>query len=263
MRRSIRRLAERLSRDLVLERRLPAKLGGATIVVTPDAALKLWRYHLYRFHPVLFDAAAELVFFGARVWDVGANVGLFAFAASYLAGAKGKVHAIEPDPFLASLLRRSAALQSHDRAPVEVIEAAATLESGTVELSIARRGRAANHLVIVKGSSQAGGVRTVVKVAAVTLDGMLDTDPAPDVVKIDIEGAEVIALRGATRLLSESRPRIFCEVSPGNARAVGALLASFDYDVLDASVPKTERSPLAVAPWNTLAIPRPRERRPT
>ncbi len=262
MRRSMRRLIEYLSRGRVLRRRLPEDLGGATIFVTPDAALKLWGSDLRRFDPALLDAAAELVFPGAQVWDVGANVGLFAFAAAYLAGEKGGVRAVEPDPFLASLLRRSAANQPAGRAAVEVIEAAATTTAGTVEFQIAERGRAANHLAAVEGSSQAGGVRTTRKVTAVTLDGLLETGPAPDVLKIDVEGAELLALRGATKLLTDVRPRIFCEVTAENAGPAGALFAAFGYDVFDASVPAANRSPLEVAPWNTLAIPRPRERGP-
>lgn len=259
MRRSIRRLIEYLSRGRVLKRRLPEDLGGASIFVTPDAALKLWGHDLRRFDPALLDAAAELVFPGAQVWDLGANVGLFAFASAFLAGEKGGVRAVEPDPFLASLLRRSAASQPAGRAPVEVIEAAATATAGTVEFQIAERGRAANHLATVEGSSQAGGVRTTRKVTAVTLDGLLETGPAPDVLKIDVEGAEMLALGGATRLLSETRPRIFCEVTAENSGPAGALFASFGYEVFDASVPAAERSPLESAPWNTFAVPRPPE----
>jgi FkbM family methyltransferase len=256
MRRSIRRLIEYLSRGRVLRRRLPEDFGGATIFVTPDAALKLWGYNLRRVDPALLDAAAELVFPGAQVWDLGANVGLFAFAAAYLAGEQGGVRAVEPDPFLASLLRRSAASQPSGRAPVEVIEAAAAATVGTVEFQIAERGRAANHLAAVEGSSQAGGVRTTRRVTAITLDNLLETGPAPDVLKIDVEGAEMLALRGATRLLTKIRPRIFCEVTAENAAEVGALFASCGYDVLDASAPAAARSPLASAPWNTLAVPR-------
>lgn len=260
MRRSIRRLVEYLSRGRVLRRRLPEDLGGATIFVTPDAALKLWGHDLRRFDPALLDAATELVFPGAQVWDLGANVGLFAFAAAYLAGEKGGVRAVEPDPFLASLLRRSAANQPAGWAAVEVIEAAAAAEQGAVEFQIAERGRAANHLAAVEGSSQAGGVRNTRRVAAVTLDGLLETGPAPDVLKIDVEGAELLALTGATRLLSEARPRIFCEVTAENAAEVGALFAAFDYEVFDASVPAADRKPLQAAPWNTLAVARPKER---
>ncbi len=263
----LRRLIERLSRGRVLRRNLPAELGGTTIFVTPDAALKYWGRDLRRIDPDLLDAATELVFPGARVWDVGANVGLFAFAAAFLAGERGSVLAIEPDPFLASLLRRSAAHEPSNRsarssgvlAAVEVIEAAVAATDGEVELHIAERGRAANHLAAVEGSSQAGGVRTRRRVRAVTLDGLLLTHAPPDVLKIDVEGAEMLVLGGAKKLLAEARPRVYCEVTEENSEAVGQLFAAFDYEVFDASIAAAERRPLGAAPWNALALPKPRE----
>jgi hypothetical protein len=59
--------------------------------------------------PELFSLAEKLIRPGDVVWDVGANVGLFTFAAAAKTGPTGKVLAIEPDPWLGTLLRRSAA----------------------------------------------------------------------------------------------------------------------------------------------------------
>jgi FkbM family methyltransferase len=252
----IRSLLERLSRGRVLRRRLPAAQGGHALYVSPDAAMRLWRRDLGAVDPFLLTMAGELVRPGMTVWDVGANVGLFAFAAAHAAGPSGRVLAVEADPWLAGLLQRSAGSAPPAYAPVEVLAAAVSDAPGSVELCIARRGRAGNHLSTVPGSTQTGGTREVRRVAAVTLDGLLDRSPAPQVVKIDTEGAELLCLRGGERLLREIRPVLLCEVTDGNAPAVGGLLRGHGYTMLDAG--SSRREPLDRPAWNTLALPEPR-----
>jgi hypothetical protein len=55
----------------------------------------------------LLRNAIELVRPGDVVWDIGANVGLFSFAAAAPAGSAGKIVSFEADVWLAVLLRRS------------------------------------------------------------------------------------------------------------------------------------------------------------
>lgn len=250
----LRRAIERWSRDRVVRRRLPPEFGSHALFVSPDASLRLWRRDLRRADPLLLGLAAELVRPGDRVWDVGANVGLFAFAAAFLAGPSGAVLAVEADGWLAGLLRRSAESAGPAYAPVEVLAAAVAESPGVAELHIAARGRAGSHLGDVAGSTQAGGVREVRQVAAVTLDGLLATSPPPRLVKIDVEGAEARCLRGAGRLLAEVRPVLLCEVSEPSAREVGERLLGLGYTLYDAEVPPGRRRPLATPAWNTLAV---------
>jgi FkbM family methyltransferase len=251
----IRSLVERWSRDRVLSRRLPADLGGHTLLVSPDSAARFWRRDLSQVDPLLLRLAREAVRPGAIVWDVGANVGLFAAAASFLAGSSGRVLAIEADGWLATLLRRSAATLPADHAPVDVLSVAVAARPGVADFCIANRGRAANHLASASGSSQAGGVRAVQKVVTVTLDGLLDWFPAPDLVKLDVEGSEADCLRGAAILLASRRPVVLCEVAGENAPEVGRLLHGHGYTLYDAARPAGEREPLAAPAWNTIALP--------
>lgn len=238
----------------MLKRTLPAKVGGSAIFVTPDASLRFWRHNLAAADPALFDTAAELVQPGEVVWDIGANVGLFTFAAAGLAGPTGRILAVEPDTCLVQLLRRSARLNSGARAPVEVLPAAVSDVVGTGQLHIAKRGRSSNYLSGA-GLSQTGGCREQQLVVTVTLDWLLDGYAAPALVKIDVEGAEDRVLRGAARLLSTVRPVILCEVSEENAGVVSSVLRSCGYALLDADLRPSLRQPLESAAWNTLAWP--------
>lgn len=253
----MRGLIQRLSRERIVRRRLPRAFGGHRLYVSPDASLRYWRPGLGAADPLLLRLAAELVVSGARVWDVGANVGLFAFAAAFRAGPGGEVVAVEADDWLAGLLRRSARRMPPGYAPVAVVTAAVAEAPGIAELCIARRGRAASHLGDVAGSSQAGGTREVAHVAQAPLDALLTRFAPPQVVKIDVEGAEVRCLAGAERLLAEARPAIVCEVATANAAAAAAILVRHRYTIFDATAAPAARVPLAAAPWSTLALPRP------
>jgi FkbM family methyltransferase len=252
----IRSLLETLSRGRVLRRRLPAEHGGHTLYVSPDAAMRLWKRDLGAVDPFLLRMATELVRPGMVVWDLGANVGLFAFAAAFAAGPSGRVLAVEADGWLAGLIERSARAAPASHARVEVLASAVADVPGTATLCIARRGRAGNHLQNVPGSTQTGGTREVRQVTVVTLDGILDRFAAPHLVKIDTEGAELLCLRGAGRLLREFRPVLLCEVVAENAHAVGALLRDHGYTLFDAGNYPAGR-PVGQPTWNTLALPGP------
>lgn len=249
----VRKVAERLSRRVVLRRRLPARFGGAAISVSPDSGLRYWRFDLEQVDPNLFNAVSELVVRGSCVWDVGANVGLFSFAAAGLAGPTGRVVALEPDVWLVTLLNRSAAQLPTASASVSVLPLAVSSSLGLAELSIASRGRSSNHLM--GGNSQSGGCRAKQTALTVTLDWLLEICPPPDVLKIDVEGLESRVLHGAETILSTIRPKILCEVNEANQAAVSAALTGYGYTLLDADVPRPQRKPLQVAAWNTLAIP--------
>ena len=257
---SVRRLAERLSRGVVLSRRLPREFSSLPIYVSPEAGLRYWRWNLGRVDPMLLRMVRELVTPGSVVWDIGANVGLFAFSAAALAGSSGSVLAVEPDLWLAQLLTRSS---RHTKkvagtaAPVTVLAAAVCETNGIGQLHIAERARSANHLVESQGSTQAGGPRAIQNTVTVSLDFLLDHFPAPSVLKIDVEGAEVGVLRGASKLLLTSRPVVWCEVHPENSKIVAEILQASGYQIYAAALDPDKRTPLQRASWDTLAVPLP------
>lgn len=250
-----------MSRGIVLRRRLPKKFQKLPLYVSPEASLRYWRPNLGSVDPLLFCMALEMVKVGHVVWDVGANVGLFSFCASALAGPSGSVLAVEPDFWLAHLLTRSAQALSRSHrattAPVAVVCGAVAERTSIGEFQIAERGRAANHLAEISGSSQVGGNRYVQQTITVSLDFLLEHFPPPSVLKIDAETAEVRILQGSSKLLRTARPVIWCEVSPENAEAVAKLLHEHGYEIYAAALRPEERTALNRASWNTLAIPLP------
>jgi FkbM family methyltransferase len=253
---TVRTIAETLSRNLVFRRSFSGRFAQARIVTSPEAGLRYWRRNIDDADPILLDAAGSLVKAGSVVWDVGANVGLFTIAAAALAGPKGEVISIEADEWLNSLVSRSIDLNRGRIAPIRQVTAAVTDREGFAEFHIAKRSRSSNFLAGC-GASQSGGIRASRLVPTTTLDKLAERFSPPGVLKIDVEGAELLVLSGGKKLLSEARPTIFCEVSREHAEAVTRLLTQeLHYQLFDAGEGLARIRPVGTATWNTLAVHR-------
>lgn len=251
----MRRLLEKFSKEKILKRTLPKRFGSDSIFVSPDSALKFWSYNVEKYDSTLFGWCEELIKPGATVWDVGANIGLFTFPAAFLAGSHGRVIAVEPDTFCVDLMYKSCNLRKSQRAKVDILPLAISDQLSISELCIAKRGRSANFLSGSSGSTQTGGVRELRKVMTVTLDWLLNYFPAPNVLKIDVEGFEDRVLKGALTLLREARPCILCEVSAINATAVRDYFKENNYIIYDGQLNPDERTKLEMPTSNTIAFP--------
>jgi FkbM family methyltransferase len=207
------------------------------LFVTPESALSFWRRDIGKVDPFLLSMARELVRPNMIVWDIGANVGLFSFAAAAL-GAK--IVAVEPDAWLASLIHRSTLTNG---LPVTVLPAAISDRQGICHLSMSDAGRSSNSL-------DPDGVGQ--SVVTMTLDSLLDHFAAPQVLKIDVEGMELSVLAGAEKVLAAG-PTIFCEVT-NDHEAIGALLNKANYDFYAARA--SNRQTLNRPSRDTLAVPR-------
>ena len=125
----------------------------------------------------------------------------------------------------------------------------------TPRLHVAERGRASNWIYSASRRTTAGGTRKTNLVPTVTLDDLLDQGPAPDIIKMDIEGAEIMALQGGKRLLAEARPVFYVEVGHEQSDAVGRILTDAGYHLHDGDAPAGSRPRLDHCAKNTLAIP--------
>lgn len=249
----MRRMVEKFFRGKVFLRKMPAKYGGARLYVSPDCGLRYLNRDVATADPALLEQVRRLVTPGAVVWDVGANLGLFSFAAAGLAGPTGDVFSFEPDAFLITLLRRSAKLRGPAEAEVNVVPTAVDEGAAIATFHVSERSRAMNSLAGL-GAPQGNDVREKQHVMTVSLDWLLTQLPPPNVLKIDAEGAELRILRGATGLLTTHKPRLALEVYDESADEVTALLHSYGYTLYDGEATDEVLQPIARATYSTMAI---------
>lgn len=203
--------------------------------------------------PMLLSFCDKYVKPGAVVWDIGANVGLFTVASAALAGASGKVFSCEPDVWLVQLLRNTASLQTDKSAPMDILPIGVAGSLGIKRFALAKRSRATNHLQGY-GSTMAGGVREWTNIFCVTLNWMSENLPLPDVLKIDVEGAEGELFGAAEDLFVKKRPVVLVEVNPGSVDSVSKFLLCHKYRLLDADQ-FGEEVPAQGGTANILALP--------
>jgi len=249
----LRTLIEKLSRGKIIKRRLPSRFGRTPFYVSPDAQLKYLKVGENAFDPELLKIAEEEIDSHSVVWDIGANVGVFSFAAAFRA-RNGSVLAVEPDLWLAQMIRKSIALKENSILDVQVLPTAISNKNGAATFLIASRGRASNSLESVGGSSQMGGVRERVTVPTLTLDKLMQDFPLPDFVKIDVETAEKLVLEGSKQLMADVKPTFYIEVGSESSQAVTKIFRDNGYVLFDSSSPRSSRIEIAVCAFNTLAI---------
>lgn len=142
---------------------------------------------------------------GMRVVDVGANVGYYMLMFAEKIGHEGHIIAIEPSP--ENLLELQLNIERNDLKNVELIPKAVGADQRMVGL---RTG--INSGVVPAGHGE-------YKVEQDALDNMVSG--YVDMMKIDIEGYEGHALRGAVRLLQQYHPILVIEIHPEQLASIG------------------------------------------
>jgi len=145
---------------------------------------------------------------GMTVIDIGANLGHYAAIASRLTGEQGLVVAFEPEPNFFKLLSKN--ISRNDMKNVACFELAIAEKNGLVNLHISNENKG-NNSIIYSGESE-----TFVQVKTTTLDDFLVSQKITkvDIIKMDIEGAEILALEGMKNTLIKHQPLLFLEFSP-------------------------------------------------
>jgi FkbM family methyltransferase len=181
------------------------------------------------------------------VYDVGANYGMHTLLMAKLANTSGHVYAFEPVHELASEVAANLSLNNFRNATV--VRKAVSKSVGKAFFD-ATPGTAVGHLA-TDGN---------LEVETTSLDAFVfdQGNRAPDLIKIDIEGAESQALEGAMRLLQEHRPALLIELhTPEQDRAVGRILKYLGYGArrlrpAEAVLNLDSGWPDPAGPWGTI-----------
>jgi len=214
---------------------------GQTLVTISSGGLEGFRcyldlktekdYWLGTYEIDLQEAASTLIKKGDVVYDVGANIGYMSMLFARYAGMEGKIFAFEAFPQNVERMKKNITINNLENqiivlnyAVVDSNKEVSFLvgpshETGKAEGSVGRKETAYRDRIIIQG---------------ISLDDFVFSldNPLPDVVKMDIEGGEVMALPGMKRVLQEGRPLVFLELhGPEAATQAKRILQTVHYDI--------------------------------
>ncbi len=147
---------------------------------------------------------------GMTVYDIGANRGQMTLLFSRLVGPTGRVWGFEPVTELHESTRRNLDLNGVHNADARCLAIADT--RGRRRFLFADDACTQGKLADVEPTYQMPNVRSL-DVEAISLDDLIDDGaPAPDFLKVDVEGGAASVFRGAPRMLERIGPAIYVEL---------------------------------------------------
>ena len=188
-------------------------------------------YWLGTYEPELQEGIRKYVKPGMVVYDVGANIGYITLLLAQAVGPTGRVFSFEALPLNLERLTMNVRLNSmQDRVKIE--PRAVSNNSAQVRFFVGP----SNGTGKIEGSA---GRQTIeypesILVSGVGLDDFVyrEEHPMPEVIKMDIEGGEVLALPGMRQVLIQGRPLVLIELhGPESANAAWKEFDSAGYDL--------------------------------
>jgi FkbM family methyltransferase len=155
---------------------------------------------------------------GATLYDIGGNVGFFTVLGAKLVGPTGHVYVFEPVPENAATIRHNLAMNEFRN--VIVFENAVARVGGNVALNVAEYSGGA----VLASAGKPPDHKETIMVRSVAIDELIEQGQvkAPQVVKIDVEGAELDVLQGMAQTLARDTPLIIYEIDDGAEAAFRA-----------------------------------------
>lgn len=184
--------------------------GKKLVVSARDAGLGLMLRTRGEYEPLLTDYLQSNVKHGDTVVDIGANVGYFTKQLAGLVGKKGKVIGFEPSEINWKYLAKNVA--GHKNVAIE--QAALSDVDGVQQFSEDRANPGEN------GLSRKGNLC----VKTTTMEGWMRANRIQKInlIKIDVEGAEVMVLKGAkTTIRNQKNIVVICECNPEALQKLG------------------------------------------
>jgi FkbM family methyltransferase len=179
----------------LLSRNMSLKLDGLKLTARPiDGNGRLICYFGTKFDTI-FDFLKTFLQKGMVYVDVGANIGSHAINAARLVGSTGSVFAFEADPDTYHLLSDN--INANGLHNIILRQTCVSDHVGT--LSFYRHKDSAKSSIVDRGEEQS------VTLPSDTLDNLIAGDKKIDVLKVDVEGAELSVLRGARAIFKDQR----------------------------------------------------------
>ena len=179
-------------------------VGGVQVAVDPqEREFGQTIAHHGAWEPHVIALIRENLPLGGVFVDVGANLGVMSMNAADAVGPGGKVIAIEPNPKNADQFLRGVLVNGFDNVVLHQI--AASDSYGVIFTTRASNG---------KFTPTSDPMQIDNPTQTMPLDDVLAREDRIDLIKLDIEGYEPLALRGLTRTLDRCKPRVLCEFNP-------------------------------------------------
>ena len=200
-------------------------LKGYRVLLNLKAEKSRW---LGTYEPELQAALRHFLRPGMTVYDVGANIGYITLMMAHNVGVGGRVFAFEALPANVERIEKNIALNKLSN--VTVVSAAVTDQNAPVTFYVhdsVGMGKAAG-----SAGRPAEHYKAQITVPGLSLDEFVygQMQPAPQAVKMDIEGGEVLALPGMRRILREAHPILFLELhGPESEKVAWEILGQAGY----------------------------------
>lgn len=163
--------------------------------------------------------------------DIGSNIGYYALLAGMLVGPKGRVIAIEPEPNNYALLKMN--VHNNNIENIETVQCAIGNKDGASEFYLTEASNT-NSLI----APRTGRIVSSIQVRTRKLDTLIKDYKVPhiDFIRMDIEGGEIIAIKGMQTILKRYKPKVLvelhCDVAGSDAiKNLLSLFIRFGYQV--------------------------------
>lgn len=246
----LRKTYDRFLRTPWLDKAIYAVLNVGTCVLErledyhfPENYLRRWKLDMMfgQYEKETVTLLKNILQPGMLVVDIGAHIGYFSRIMSNLVGPNGLVYALEPSPENFKLLKKNTKKTKN----VKIFQLAAADKRGSVDFY--QSAKTGCHSLI-----SADFRPMKITVASTDLDGFLEQQNIRkiDLIKMDIEGGELLALEGMRKILfSSPSPALILEFNPECLK-----LAGYDPLILLKKIEETGFSIWGITPKGLLEI---------
>ncbi len=208
----LRKVVKHVLKHINLKKPIGLKMKGYTMygkTIDRLLAIVLWRYNLLEgFESSLYQ---KLLRKDMKILDIGANLGYYSFIAHNKIGENGKIYAFEPEEDNYGLLVKN--IEKNKTHNIVPIKKAVTNKTGSGKLYICEEHRG-DHQVFDSGEG-----RDSIDIETVRIDDFVDEKI--DLIKMDIQGSEFLALDGMEETLGNKDIIVLTEFWPNGIKKCG------------------------------------------